>query len=93
MAVETGQSDPSPEPIDQALRAAIAARGLTAAALGRAAGVDSGVVKRYLERKRGLTLATADKLAAALGLRLVAPHVGRGQLPQHLLRRRGAGSP
>jgi transcriptional regulator with XRE-family HTH domain len=73
METETGRlvSDPTRHPISHALREAIAARGLTASALARAAGVDPGVIKRYLDGRRGLTLATADKLSAALNLRLV----------------------
>lgn len=57
------------------LRAVIESRGLTAYAAGRAAGVDPGVVQRFLTGERDIRLETADRLAAALGLRLV--EVGR----------------
>ncbi len=74
MRTETVPLDPSRNPISHPLRVAIATRGLTAHALARVAGVDPGVVKRFLEGRRGLTLATADKLAAALALRLDGPY-------------------
>ncbi len=70
MMTDSSRPEPSSHPISHPLREAIAARGLTASALARAAGVDPGIVRRYLEGKRGLTLATADKLAAALDLQL-----------------------
>ncbi len=80
MMTDSSRPEHSSHPISQPLRAAIAARGLTASALARAAGVDPGIVKRYLEGRRGLTLATADKLAAALDLQLThfaeAEHIG-----------------
>ena len=59
------------------------ARGLTAYAVGQMAGVDPGIVKRWLSGVRDIRLATADKLAVALGLRLVeiAPPAARRQQP------------
>jgi hypothetical protein len=53
------------------IREAIASRGWTAYAAGRRAGVDPGVVKRYLKGERDVRTETADRLAAALSLRLV----------------------
>jgi DNA-binding phage protein len=53
------------------LRHVIAARRLTAYAVARDAGVDVRQVQRFLDGQRDLRLATADKLAQALGLRLV----------------------
>jgi transcriptional regulator with XRE-family HTH domain len=62
------------------LRDVIDSRGLTAYALGKDAGVDPGVIQRFLNRERGLTMATADRLAEALGLRLVEVAArGRGR--------------
>ncbi len=64
------------------LREIIASRGLTAYALGQEAGVDATVVGRFLSGERDLRLGTADRLAAALGLRLVEvarPGKGRGR--------------
>jgi len=51
----------------------IESRDLTPYAVARAAGVDPGVVSRFLNGKRGMTLDTLDKIAAALKLRLVEP--------------------
>ena len=51
--------------------AAMGIYGLTAYAVGRMAGVDPGVVKRFLTGERDIRMETADRLAAALGLRLV----------------------
>ncbi len=53
------------------LREIVEARGLTAYALGKRAGVDPGVVSRFLTGERDIRLETADRLAAVLGLRLV----------------------
>jgi transcriptional regulator with XRE-family HTH domain len=64
------------------LREVIDARGLSAYAVGRDAGVDAAVVSRFLREERGITLETADKIALALGLRLVetaARPKGRGR--------------
>ena len=53
------------------IREVIEARGLTAYALGKESGVDATVVGRFMSGERDLRLATADKIAAALGLRLI----------------------
>jgi DNA-binding phage protein len=53
------------------LRHTITTRRLTAYAVAKAAGVDIRVVQRFLDAERDLRLATADKIARALGLRLV----------------------
>jgi DNA-binding phage protein len=53
------------------LRHVIAARRLTAYAVARDAGVDVRLVQRFLDGERDIKLATADKIARALGLRLV----------------------
>lgn len=53
------------------LREVIDARGLSAYAVGQLAGVDPGVVSRFLTGKRDLLLGTADRIALALGVRLV----------------------
>ena len=57
------------------LREIIASRGLTAYVAGKQSGVDPGVVQRFLSGSRDIRLATADRLAESLGLRLV--EVGR----------------
>lgn len=62
---------PSRHTLSYQLREIIDARGLTAYAAGQLAGVDPGVVSRFLRGQRDIRLETADRLAAALGLRLV----------------------
>lgn len=64
---------PNRNTISYQLRRAIEARSdLTTYALGKAAGVSPAVISRFLSQERGLTLETADRLALALGLRLVS---------------------
>src|SRR4051812_31423873 len=53
------------------LREGIRNRGLTAYALARDADIDPGVVQRFVTGRRDIRLETADRIAAALGLRLV----------------------
>src|SRR5215210_3041439 len=53
------------------LREAIERSGLTAYAVGRRAGVDPGVVQRFVTGERDIRMGTADKLCEVLGLRLV----------------------
>jgi transcriptional regulator with XRE-family HTH domain len=53
------------------LKDIIQSRGLTAYAVGRMAEVDPGVVQRFLTGERDIRLETADRIGAALGLRLV----------------------
>ncbi len=53
------------------MREIIEARGLTAYGAARLAGVDPGVVSRFLTGERDIRLGTADRLASAMGLRLV----------------------
>ena len=59
-------------PISTALRHTICERGLTAYAAAKRAGVSVDAIQRFLNEERGLTLATVDKLANALGLTLCA---------------------
>lgn len=65
-----------PQPIDEALKAAIRKSGRTYYELGKAAGVDPSVILRFManpdELGRGgdMRLSTAGKLAAELGLQL-----------------------
>jgi transcriptional regulator with XRE-family HTH domain len=53
------------------LRDIVESRGLTAYRVGRLAGVDPGVVQRFLTGQRDIRMETADRIATALGLRLV----------------------
>ncbi len=63
--------DPGRHALSNQLREVIGSRGLTAYGLGKEAGVDPGVIQRFLNRERDVRLETVDRLAAALGLRLV----------------------
>jgi transcriptional regulator with XRE-family HTH domain len=74
-------SGPDHRTVGHQLRQAITEDGRTAFALGRDAEVDPGMIQRFLNGERGLTLATVDKLALALGLRLtiVGRLPGRGR--------------
>ena len=59
-----------PNTISGQLEAAIGASGLTHYAIGKAAGVSSGMIRRFMAGERDMRLETVDKIAAALGLRL-----------------------
>jgi transcriptional regulator with XRE-family HTH domain len=52
------------------LREIIGSRGLSGYAVAHLAGLDPGVVSRWLAGKRDVRLETADAIATALGLRL-----------------------
>ena len=69
MKSDRGGSDQQ-GPVSQGLREAIDERGLTAYAAAKRAGVSVDAIQRFLKEERGLTLATVDKLARALGLSL-----------------------
>jgi transcriptional regulator with XRE-family HTH domain len=62
--------------VDDRLRDVIARRGLSAFALGRAAGVDRSQVSRFVNRERDLTGVSFARLCAALGLDLVETRGG-----------------
>jgi len=69
------RSSSRPPAIDTALRQAIKRSGLTHYAIGKAAGVQASQIDRFMmpaddPRHRDLRLATAAKIAAALGLHL-----------------------
>jgi antitoxin component HigA of HigAB toxin-antitoxin module len=61
----------TPEPIADTIKAVIRERKLSTYALGKMSGVSSGIISRWLNDERGLTLRTAERLAAALDLVLV----------------------
>jgi hypothetical protein len=70
-------SSRKPRPIDATLRSAIKASGLTHYRLGQDAGVAPSQIDRFMmppadPRHRDLRLATAAKIAAVLGLDLLA---------------------
>src|SRR3954471_9677954 len=62
------------------LREIIRARGMTAYGLARDADLDPGVVQRFVTGRRDIRLETADRLVAALGVRVVESGAkGRGE--------------
>lgn len=65
-----GGPDDGPKTVSEAIREAIRAQELTAYAVAKRAGVSVDAVQRFLNGERGLTLATVDKVAVALGLEL-----------------------
>lgn len=58
----------TPTPITAALRAAVERAGLSGYALAQLTGVAAPVITRWLRGERNLSLDTADRLAAGLGL-------------------------
>lgn len=54
-----------------ALRAAIVADGRPITAIAAAAGLSHAIVSRFCRRERGLTIDSFDRLAAAVGLRVI----------------------
>lgn len=54
--------------MSEALKAAMRKTGRSINELGRDAGIDPGVVSRFLRDERTLTLRTADQICAGLGL-------------------------
>jgi transcriptional regulator with XRE-family HTH domain len=65
------------------LRDAMASGGHTGAELAEEAKVDPGVISRFLAGKREMRTGTVDRIAEALGLRLVevARPRGKGKRP------------
>jgi len=78
--VKAAQPAANKHTLSYQLREVIEARGLSAYAAGKLAGVDPGVVQRFLTAERDIRLETADRLALALGVRLV--EVGRAVRPR-----------
>jgi transcriptional regulator with XRE-family HTH domain len=70
MRKTTAQESGKPTISDQ-LRIAIKDSGLSQYAVSKAADIDAGMILRFMSGERTLRLDTVDKLAAALGLRLV----------------------
>lgn len=58
-------------PLARQLQSAIAATGLSLYAIAQASGVAAPVLQRFVNGERGITLETAGKLAAYLGLALL----------------------
>jgi len=62
-----------------ALKAAIVRDGRTLTALGEAAGIDKGILSRFIREERTLSLSTADAICRGLGVecRLMKPRKAR----------------
>ena len=69
----------TPKPIDAELRKRIEKSGVTIYALAALADVTPQQVGRFVKGERDLTLATAAKLAQALGLELVPVRTAPGK--------------
>ena len=68
--MKSSKTTKKPQPIDDALRAAIRASRLTHYAVGKLASVSPTQIDRFMSGERDLRLATAAALAEALGLEL-----------------------
>jgi hypothetical protein len=58
-------------PLSKQLQAAVVATGESLYAVARSSGVPAPVLQRFMNNERGITLETAGKLAAYLGLTLL----------------------
>ena len=58
----------TPETLSEVLLRVIRERGITSYALAKQSGVKSHIISRWIKGERGLTLATAEKIATALDL-------------------------
>lgn len=65
--------------LGEQLREAIAASGLTAYRIAKAAGIRPEMISRFLNRERDLTLESAGKVAAALRLELGPEKKAKGR--------------
>ena len=80
---ESGYREPKPRESDGCFVKSFESRGFTPTEVAERAGVNRAGISRFLAGKRGLTLATADKIAAAFHLRLIEgePPRPRGRRP------------
>lgn len=58
--------------IRDAVEQAMLSQGLTAYAVAKLAGLDAGVVKRFIEGKTDMTASNLDKVFQVLGLRITS---------------------
>jgi hypothetical protein len=59
------------EPMADTIRATIRSRGLSAYAVAQLAGINATPIQRFMNGERGISLRTAEKIAAALDMVLV----------------------
>lgn len=64
-----------PTTLADQLRAAIVHSGVSHYAIAKATGVAQPIVTRFVNGTRGISLETADKLAAHFGMRFTAPRM------------------
>lgn len=67
-------SKPAPSqqsPVSSSIREAVRSRGLSAYRVGQASGVSPRNVSRFLKGESDLSLASADRICVALGLKVV----------------------
>lgn len=64
---------PIPNPLSEALKTAIRGSDESLYQIAKRARVSQIIISRFLSGERDIRMATADKLANALGLRLVVP--------------------
>ncbi len=62
--------DEGSEAVSNSLRRVIRESGLTPYEVARRAGTSPQIITRFLNRERGLSLVTVDRICAALGLEL-----------------------
>jgi transcriptional regulator with XRE-family HTH domain len=67
-------------PFSEQLRQAIESSGTSRYALARSVGISDSALSRFMSGERGLTLASLDKLADALGLEVF---IGVQKIPRH----------
>ena len=64
--------------LDDQIREIIKDRKLTGYRLGQMSGVSDTIINRFIKKERTLTLTTASKLTAALGMELKPARKGKG---------------
>lgn len=69
--------------IEDSLRKAIADSGMTHYAIGKAAGIATGMIDRFVRGDRGIQLGTASKIARVLGYGLVKVQPGTTGTAKH----------
>ena len=81
MKTEKAESPEAPRatPIRDAILAAIRAKGLTTYRLAKMSGIDRNPINRFVKGDRGLSLATAEALVVALGIKIIAPDTEDGR--------------
>jgi transcriptional regulator with XRE-family HTH domain len=69
--------------IEKRIRQAISKSGLSLQQVGRLSGVTAGQISHFMNRHRSLTLRSAEKIVAALGLKLTLTEKPRKGTVKH----------